>query len=144
MTLFIEIEQSKLYIFSALGDSRESSSSVTSRSGSNDKFDEIILKQVARGLHRKEDIDNLGEKLRFSVPDRCRFIEQNSTNGVNSDRGTLEMLREWRSRVDKSEEQSSLRDALRSAGLINLQSRLLPEPEDGAELPDREGNTDST
>ncbi|XP_041479366.1 uncharacterized protein LOC121427169 isoform X2 [Lytechinus variegatus] len=125
------------------GDSRESSSSVTSRRRSNDEFDEIILKQVARELHQREDIDNLGDKLGISVPDRCRFIEQNSTNGVNS-RGTLDMLRTWRSGVDNSEKESILRDALRRAGLINLLSRLFPELEDGAELPDREGNTDST
>nr|XP_054768689.1 uncharacterized protein LOC129276327 [Lytechinus pictus] len=106
------------------GDSRESSSSVASRRGSNDEFGEII-KQVARELHSEEDIDNLGKELEFNVPDICRFIKQNSTNGVNS-RGTLNMLRTWRSGVDKSEEQSILRDALLRAGLINLQSRLLP------------------
>lgn len=80
-------------------------------------------------MSKDEEIDRLASELDVSVADTERFIEENHQHKVTF-RGTLNMLRTWRKRVDKSQERAILRAALLRAGQINLVSTLLPEEGD--------------
>ncbi|XP_003728152.1 uncharacterized protein LOC100892994 [Strongylocentrotus purpuratus] len=95
-------------------------------SAGNRDFDEI-LKEIAKALHKKEDIDNLGKALGFGTGDIGRKIDENAKQGGNY-MGTLDLLRTWRNKQTPSTENAALREALFKAGFDNLAAQYLITP----------------
>nr|XP_054760447.1 uncharacterized protein LOC129266633 [Lytechinus pictus] len=86
------------------------------------------LKLIARAIHKKVEVDNLGSALGFGPADIGRYTDENEKQGGNY-MGTLDMLRTWRKRQTVSTERGNLRSALSAADLAYLADQYLSTPE---------------
>ncbi|XP_063959237.1 uncharacterized protein LOC135154924 [Lytechinus pictus] len=105
------------------------------REESENEFDDI-LREIAEQVNKRQDVDNLGRKLKFHPSKIGPYLENNSNASYM---GTLEMLRGWRNRTKKSEERECLRQALIKIKYIRLADELLPECPGGGALDQKSG-----
>ncbi|XP_063970082.1 uncharacterized protein LOC129283299 [Lytechinus pictus] len=93
------------------------------REESGKDFDDI-LREIAKRVNKRQDVDDLGCKLGFH-PSEIESYYENNRNA--SYMGTLQMLRDWRKRTIEAEEQTLMRQALVGIKYIRLANELLPE-----------------
>ncbi|XP_072173223.1 uncharacterized protein [Diadema setosum] len=83
--------------------------------GDRDFYD--ILTDVANDVYREEAIEKLGRVLGFQPGKIQSYIMTNMRYGEVTNRGTLQMLRDWHMKAGRTGERSLLRQKLIEAGL---------------------------
>ena len=81
---------------------------------------DTVLRHVADCISNADQLEALGLKLGFEIPQIDRFRQTNLISGEVTTRGTKQMLRAWAEGVETSRQVETLRSALVRAGLVQI------------------------
>eukprot|EP00057_Strongylocentrotus_purpuratus_P010861 XP_011665335.1 PREDICTED: netrin receptor UNC5B [Strongylocentrotus purpuratus] len=90
------------------------------------RLDDKLLYDIAEEIETDEHLDRLMQTLEVTQGSQSRYHELNRLEGHLTARGTRQMLMDWRARTAVIEQRDRLKEALNTAGLLDLRDRFLP------------------